>query len=75
MASNEYPKFICRAGTHELARGVWIEAGRAEDADDLAAKLADGWVRTPEEIDQGGDPAPAPSVRAKPGRKPKPKDA
>lgn len=54
-ASNDYPKFMCRAGGSEDCRGVMVEAGSALDAADEKAKLADGWVFAPEDL---GKPAP-----------------
>lgn len=48
---SDYPKFMCRAGGSEEAWGILIESGSAVDEADEMAKLEDGWVYRPDEIE------------------------
>lgn len=54
--SEEYPKFMCRAGGTEECRGRMIESGCAADEAQEQAMLEDGWVYAPEEIDAPTEP-------------------
>lgn len=77
MAQSDYPKFMCRPGGKEPCWGVLIEPGFASSAEDEAAKLQDGWYLRPDEFPAQDEPLKTPEerVRAKPGRKPKLRDA
>lgn len=62
----EYPKFMCRAGSTLAVNGVLIDYTSADDADAEASLMADGWVNTVDEIETPTDVEIAARKRGRP---------